>query len=132
MTSSVKMASSLLAFRAVMGAAAVQFYVFNGRAADRTRCPFAAVDAEVFLVLPFFAIAADEIPYRRTAVFEAFLENSRDSLMEFRRFFFRDLTASAQGTDSGPKKGFIDVNIADTGHLGLVEKDRLYRPARFL
>lgn len=58
------------------------------------------------------------------------MENSRDSLMEFHRFFFRDLTASAQGTDSGAEQGFVDVNIADAGHLGLVEKDRLYRPAR--
>lgn len=75
-----------------MGAAAVQFSVLDGRAADRARRAFAAVDAEVVLVLPFFAVAADEVADCRAAVFQSFLEDSDDGFMEADRFFFVTLS----------------------------------------
>ena len=114
-----------------MGAAAVEFHVFNGRAADHARRPFPPIDAEVFLVLPFFPVAANEVPYRRPAVFEAFVEDVRNGFVELRRFFLGDPMGPAQGPDTGAEQGFVDVDVADTGHLRLVEKDRLDRPARF-
>ena len=86
-----------------MGAAAVEFHVFNGRAADRARRPFPPIDAEVFLVLPFFPVAANEVPYRRPAVFEAFVEDVRNGFVELRRFFLVTLWPGA-GPDTGAEQ----------------------------
>ena len=80
-----------------MGAAAVEFHVFNGRAADRARRPFPPIDAEVFLVLPFFPVAANEVPYRRPAVFEAFVEDVRNASWSFAASFLVTLWARRRG-----------------------------------
>lgn len=76
----------------VVSYALKDFCVFDGRAADRTRRAFAAVDAEVVLVLPFFAVTADKVTDRRAAVFQSFLEDSDDGFMEADRFFFVTLS----------------------------------------
>lgn len=111
-----------------MGAAAVQFGVFDSRAAYGAGRAFAAVDAEVFLILSFFAVAADEVADRRSAVFQALLEDGDDGFMEVDRFFFRHFVTMAHGTDARPEQGFVDVDIAQTGHFGLVQEQRLHRP----
>ena len=121
-----------MALRAVVGAATVQFCVFDGRAADRTRRAFAAVDAEVVLVLAFFAVAADEVANRRAAVFQSFLEDGDDGFMETDRFFFRHIVAVAHRPDTRPEQGFIDVDIAQAGHFRLVQEERLHRPVAAL
>lgn len=115
-----------------MGAAAVQFSVFDGRAADGAGRTFAAVDAEVFLVLPFFAVAADEVADCRSAVFQALLEDGDDGFMEADRFFFRHFVTMAHGTDARPEQGFVDVDVAQTGHFGLVQEQHLHRPVAAL
>lgn len=111
-----------------MGAAAVQFGVFDGRAADGAGRAFAAVDAEVFLILSFFAVAADEVADRRTAVRQTFLEDGDNGFMEAGRFFLRHAVAVAHGPDARPEQGFVDVDVAQTGHFGLVQEQRLHRP----
>ena len=121
-----------MALRAVVGAAAVQFGVFDGRAADGAGRAFAAVDAEVFLVLPFFAVAADEVADCRAAVFQAFLEDGDDGFMKAGRFFLGHCIAVAHGPDARPEQGFVDVDVAQTGHFGLVQEQRLHRPVAAL
>ena len=34
----------------------------------------------------------------------------------------------AQGPDTGAEQGFVDVDVAQTGHFGLVQEQRLHRP----
>ena len=115
-----------------MGTAAVQFSVFDGRTADCTRRAFAAVDAEVVLVLAFFAVTADEVADRRAAVFQSFLEDSDDGFMEADRFFFRHIVAVAHRPDTCPEQGFIDVDIAQAGHFRLVQEECLHWPVAAL
>lgn len=111
-----------------MGAATVQFGVFDGRAADGAGRAFAAVDAEIFLVLPFFAVAADEVADRRSAVFQALLEDGDDGFMEADRFFFRHSVAVPHRPDARPEQGFVDVDVAQAGYFGLVQEQCLHRP----
>ena len=65
-------------------------------------------------------------------MFQAFLEDGDDGFMEADRFFFRHIVAVAQGPDTRPEQGFIDVDIAQAGHFRLVQEERLHRPVAAL
>ena len=119
------MTSSLLAFGAVVAAAAGDYDAFDWGFADQAGFAFASVDAVLKLEKAFFAVGVDVVGDGGASESDGFFQDFFYCGEEFGELIARDGGGAAAGAYSGAEERFVRVDVADTAEKFLVEQRAL-------
>ena len=108
-----------------MGAPAALFFIYDRSATDRARLSLPAIDAQIFLILSFFAAAVNKIENCRAAIFQSFCKDRANGFIQALALLAGHAAATPGWADTRQKQGFIGVNVAQSGQTGLVEQHTL-------
>ena len=114
-----------LTMRAEARAAPAHTNLLDLCAADEARLSFPMIDAQLLLMEARLALAVHIVAKRRAAVFDAFGDDLVDRLPKKERLVVIQRMRSSQRMDACKEQGFIDIDIAKSRHLALIEQKAL-------
>ena len=114
-----------LTMRAEARAAPAHTNLLDLCAADEARLSFPMIDAQLLLMEARLALAVHIVAKRRAAVFDAFSDDLVDRLPKTERLVVIQRMRSSQRMDACKEQGFIDIDIAKSRHLALIEQKAL-------
>ena len=83
------------------------------------------IDAQLLLMEARIALAVHIVAKRRAAVFDAFGDDLVDRLPKTERLVVIQRMRSSQRMNACKEQGFIDIDIAKSRHLALIEQKAL-------
>ena len=93
--------------------------------AFRTFSPCTAIDGEVVLIAAGGAICVIIIAERRTAVVDGLMEGCGNGVCQLIESAAGQISSRGQRVDTSAEKGFIGVDVPDSGNQALIKESGL-------